>query len=84
MVEFFSNSKPPERSEEEPPFSPLGLLDLGRKALLCFNGTARALYKALNAVRCSRARWLARLDEPEPCVDASRDGGVAKTPEGLR
>src|SRR5260221_2430065 len=44
--------------------------------MLYFKNTYEALYKALNAVPpCSTAYLLARLDEPEPFVDASRDLG---------
>src|SRR5258708_32538908 len=44
--------------------------------MLCFKNTYGALYNALNAVPpCSTAWLLARLDEPEPFVDASGDLG---------
>src|SRR5260221_981788 len=56
--------------------SPWASLGLERKAMLCFKNTYGALYKALNAVPpCSTAWLLARLDEPDPFVDASGDLG---------
>jgi hypothetical protein len=54
-----------------PPVGPLGLEGKPYAAFKCTDG---ALYQALNAVPpCSTACLPARLDEPEPGVDASGD-----------
>src|SRR5260370_38720312 len=55
--------------------SPLGLPGLEGKPFSAFKCTYGALYKALNEIPPRSTAWLlARLNKPEPFVDAS--GGV--------